>query len=152
MSSGYFRKIMGFKSYCCFEVIYHHPMQREKMCGKECVLYFPELPHLPNTSDALNIPWETELLLLSGLKYSDFACSLELTMRIYIGFNAIWQGLSRAPSALFSGHKGDFFVQCWQQVGMMGQVAIRGLTRISFRLWICSSTLEFSCSSWSLNQ
>lgn len=56
VSSRYFRKMMGFKSYCCFEVTYH-PMQREKMCWKERVLYFPELPHLPHTSDALNTPW-----------------------------------------------------------------------------------------------
>lgn len=79
----------GLQKLLSFEVTYHHPMQREQTCGKECVLHFPELPRLPHTSDALNTPWETELLLLSGLKYSDLACSLELTRRIYLGFEAI---------------------------------------------------------------
>lgn len=147
LSSRYFRKIMSSKSYCCFEVICEMPQSqcKERECvAKNVSCYtFQKLPHLPNTFDAANVSWKTELLLLSGIKCSEFACSIAFLMRITSAL-CCWIRALSSPQCPLSGHKGDFFVQYWPQVGIMGQIATKGPSRISGSIWICSSSLEFS--------
>lgn len=126
----YFRKIMGFKSYCCFGVICKVLQYKckEKICGTErkfCCTF-----QIVTTSsynfDAINISWKTELLLLSGIKYSEFAYSIELMMRICVGFTLLDKVVYWAPNVICCCHKGNFFVKCSQQVGMMSTCCNEG--------------------------